>query len=209
MPTQTESGSTAFRGGRLRRALAIRLAGARREAGFSLIELLVASAMGVVLLGAVGSMVISAMRSQPDLSKKSQNVSTARWVLERLTREIRNGIKVDSATASSVAFQTYVRHASCGSTTPLASGLPAIRCEVTYACTPPSCTRKETAPEVLSGGTPITIFSGIDDENVFTYSPSAAAPTYVGIRLHIPNPDGPNALTVSDGASMRNATLTK
>jgi prepilin-type N-terminal cleavage/methylation domain-containing protein len=193
----------------MRRALNTRLDRGRSEAGFSLIELLVASAMSVVLLGAVGSMVISAMRSQPDLSKKSQNISTARWVLERLTREIRNGIKVDSATPSSVAFQTYVRHTTCGATTSLASTLPSIRCEVTYTCTVTSCTRKETAPEVLSGGTPITIFSGIDDENVFSYSPSAAAPTYVGIRLHIPNPSGPSALTVSDGASMRNAVLAK
>jgi prepilin-type N-terminal cleavage/methylation domain-containing protein len=209
MPALTEARSANRRAGGLRRALSIRLGGGVNEAGFSLIELLVASAMSVVLLGAVGSMVVSAMRSQPDLSKKSQNISTARWVLERLTREIRDGIKVDVATPASVSFQTYVRHTTCGGTTPLASESPSIRCEVTYACAPPSCTRKETAPEVLSGGTPVTIFSGIDDQNVFTYSPSAAAPTYVGIRLHIPNPDGPSALTVSDGASMRNAVLTK
>src|SRR5215213_6086894 len=94
----------------VRRAINARLGRVHGEAGFSLVELLVASAMSVVLLGAVGSMVVSAMRSQPDLSKKSQNISTARWVLERLTREIRNGITVDSATPSSVAFQTYVRH---------------------------------------------------------------------------------------------------
>jgi prepilin-type N-terminal cleavage/methylation domain-containing protein len=193
----------------IRRVLGTRLAGGRNDAGFTLVELLVASAMGVVLLGAIGSVVISAMRSQPDLSKKSQNISTARWVLERLTREIRDGEKVDTPTASSVAFQTYVRHTTCGGTTPLPSTTPAIRCEVTYTCTPPSCTRTETAPEVLSGGTPVTIFTGIDDPNVFSYSPSLAAPSYVGIRLHIPNPDGPSALTVSDGASMRNAVLTK
>jgi len=210
MPAQMEKRSATFRSGRLRRALSTRLAGSRSEAGFSLIELLVASAMSVVLLGAVGSMVISAMRSQPDLSKKSQNISTARWVLERLTREIRNGVKVDAATPSSVSFQTYVRHTTCGSSTSSASTVPSIKCEVTYTCTSTACTRKETAPEVLTGGTPITIFSGIDDQNVFTYSPpSPAAPTYIGIRLHIPNPSGPSALTVTDGASMRNAVLTK
>jgi len=180
-----------------------------REAGFTLVELLVASAMGVVLLAIAGTMVTSAMRSQPDLSERSQNISTARWVLERLTREIRNGIEVDTATQSSVAFQTYVRHTACGDMTPLASESPSIRCEVTYTCTPPSCTRTETAPDVLSGGTPVTIFSGIDDDDVFTYSPSEEAATYVGITLHIPNPDGPSALTVSDGASMRNAVLAK
>jgi hypothetical protein len=168
--------------------------------------------MSVVVLGAVGTMVISAMRSQPELSKKSQNVSTARWVLERLTREIRNGVKIDSATTTSVSFQTYVRHTSCGSTASLPSASPSIKCEVTYSCTSTACTRIETAPGVFTGGTPRTIFTGINDASVFTYSPPgypppAGAPTYIGIKLRYPNPDGPSALTVSDGASLRNATL--
>jgi type II secretory pathway pseudopilin PulG len=185
----------------------MRRPGGGSEAGISLIELLVASAMSVVVLGAVGSLVISAMRTQPEISERAQNISTARWVLERLTREIRNGVRVDNATASSVSFQTYVRHTTCGGTTALSSGSPSIKCEVTYTCSSTSCTRNETPPEILTGGTPRTIFSGIDDANVFSYSPSAVAPTYIGIRLHIPNPGGQSALTVSDGASLRNAIL--
>jgi prepilin-type N-terminal cleavage/methylation domain-containing protein len=177
------------------------------EDGFSLIELLVATAMSVVVLAAVGSMVMSAMRSQPELSKKSQSVSTARWVLERLTREIRNGVKIDVATPSSVSFQTYVRHSTCGSTSPLTSTSPSIKCEVTYACTTTACMRKETAAGVLTGGTARLIISGINDANVFSYSPSTAAPTYIGVKLRVPNPTGQGALTVSDGASLRNATL--
>jgi hypothetical protein len=189
--------------------ICVRLRGHGNEAGLTLIELLVASAMGVVLLGAVSSMVISAMRSQPDLSKKSQNISTARWALERLTREIRNGVKIDSATASSVSFQTYVRHTSCGSTAAPLSASPSIKCEVTYSCGVTACTRAETAPEVLTGGTPRIIFSGINDANVFSYTPSTGTPTYIGIKLRFPNPAGSSALTISDGASMRNATLAK
>jgi prepilin-type N-terminal cleavage/methylation domain-containing protein len=190
----------------IRRALGARLAGGRNEAGFTLIELLVASAMSVVLLGAIGSMVISAMRSQPQVTKRANNISTARWVLERLTREIRNGVRVDNATASSVSFQTYVRHTTCGGTTPLVSTSPSIKCEVTYTCTTTSCSRIEADPEIYTG-TETTIFSGIDNANVFSYSPSPTAPTYVEITLRIPNPNGPSALTVSDGASLRNAVL--
>jgi prepilin-type N-terminal cleavage/methylation domain-containing protein len=175
------------------------------EAGFTLIELLVASAMSVVLLGAIGSLVISAVREQPKLSQRAQNVSTARWVLERLTREIRNGVAIDKATASSVSFRTYVRHSTCGGTSALASGSPAITCEITYTCTTTSCTRLEANPGVYTG-TATTIFSGINSSNVFTYSP-ASTPTYVGVTLSMPNPSGPSALTVSDGASLRNATL--
>jgi type II secretory pathway pseudopilin PulG len=178
------------------------------EAGLTLIELLVATTMSIVLVGAAGSMVISAMRSQPEVSSRANNISSARWVLERMTREIRDGVKVDNATASSISFQTYVRHTTCGGTTLLASTSPSIKCEVTYTCTTTSCSRAETALGVLTGGTFRTIFKGIDSSNVFNYSPSAAAATYVGVTLRIPNPSGGSALTVSDGASLRNATLT-
>jgi Tfp pilus assembly protein PilW len=178
------------------------------QAGFTVVELLIASAMSIVLVGAAGTMVISAMKSQPDVSKRANNISSARWVLERMTREIRNGVKVDSGTSSSVSFQTYVRHTSCGGTTALASTSPSIACEVTYACTATACSRTETAPGVLTGGTPETIFSGLGSGNVFSYTPSAAAATYVRVTLRLPNPSGESALTVSDGASLRNATLT-
>jgi type II secretory pathway pseudopilin PulG len=192
----------------VRAALNSRFARVRREAGFTLVELLVASTMGVVVLGAVGSLVISAMKTQPKISEKAQDVSTARWVLERLTREIRNGVRVDNATASSVSFQTYVRHTTCGATTTLPSGSPAIKCQVTYTCTTTYCSRIEAAPEVETG-TARRIFEGIDSSNVFSYSPDEEDPTYIKITLHMPNPDGAvnGGTTVSDGASLRNATL--
>jgi len=188
----------------MRRLLNHRLAS--DEAGFTLIELLVASAMSVVLLGAIGSMVVSSMNAQPEISKRAANIQTARWVMERLTREIRNGVVVDRATASSVSFKTYVRRTACGGNGTPASGTPSIVCEVTYTCTTTSCTRLEANSDVYTG-TPTTIFSGINSSDVFTYSPSAAAATYVGVTLRIPNPSGSSALTVSDGASLRNATL--
>jgi hypothetical protein len=59
------------------------------------------------------------------------------------------------------------------------------------------------------------IFSENADSNVFWYSPDpetspeAGPPTYVGITLHIANPSGPSDLTISDGASLRNAILEK
>jgi prepilin-type N-terminal cleavage/methylation domain-containing protein len=209
-----------FKEGPMRRAWR-RIPARGEEAGFTLIELLVASTMGVILMGVAGSLVISAVKDQPELSKRANNISTARWVTERLTHEIRNGIVVDKATPSSVSFRTYVRHASCGGTATLASGSPAIKCEVTYTCTTTSCSRIE-AKEGVYTGTPTKIFSGIDRSSVFCYVPSSEedplscgpAPedlstvTYVGITLHIPNSSGPG-LTVSDGASLRNAVLAK
>lgn len=183
-----------------------RLPAAGREDGFTLIEMLVAMSMGVVVMGGVLILLIGAMRSQPRLDKQATNVQNARYALERMTRELRNGIVVDKYTNSSVSFQTYVRHATCGGSTMAASGVSATKCEVTYTCSGSSCTRTEAAPNVYTG-TATTIFSGINNaSSVFTWSPSTS-PTYVGVTLKVPDPEGSGALTVSDGASLRNATL--
>jgi prepilin-type N-terminal cleavage/methylation domain-containing protein len=186
--------------------MAARLRRSRGDAGFTLIELLVASTMGVVVMGAVASLVISAVRDQPKISKQAQNITTARWVLERLTHEFRNGVSVSKANANEVSFQVYVRHSTCGGSASLPSTSPAIKCQVTYTCEATACSRAESAPGTYTG-TPQPVFSGIDSNQVFTYAPSPAAATYVKATLHLPNPSGTGALTVSDGASLRNATL--
>jgi prepilin-type N-terminal cleavage/methylation domain-containing protein len=183
-----------------------RLRRSRGDAGFTLVELLVASAMGVVVMGAVASLVISALRDQPKISRQAQNITTARWVLERLTHEIRNGVTVSKAENSEVSFQAYVRHSTCGSTAELPSTSPAIKCQVTYTCTTTACSRTEAAPGIYTG-TPRPIFSGINSSQVFTYAPNKTEATFVKATLSLPNPSGTGALTVSDGASLRNATL--
>lgn len=189
------------------RPLRERLRAVRGDGGFTLIELLIASAMSIVILAGISAMVVGVMRAQPEVSKRAQNISSARWMLERFIHELRNGVVVVQATPSEVSFRTYVRHASCGSSTALASTSPAIQCKVTYRCTATSCSRGEAAPESAGTGTMTTVFSGIDDPNVFTYSPDSKEPTFVEVTLHIPNPSGSADLTVSDGASLRNATL--
>lgn len=183
------------------------------EVGFTLIELLVASAMGVIVCGAVGSLVVSAMRTQPKISERAQSISTARWVLERMTREIRNGIAVDPdhATSSEVSFRTYVRRTTCGGSGTPSSSVPAIPCQVTYRCTATKCSRVEAALGSTAGMERM-IFEGLDGSNVFSYVPNAAEATFIKVTLQMPNPNdptGPPAVTVSDGASMRNAVLTK
>jgi type II secretory pathway pseudopilin PulG len=204
--------------GRLRGAPA----GGSAEAGLTLVELLVAAAMSVVLVGAAASMLIGTVRDQPQISKRAQNVSSARWVLERMTREIRNGIEVnaETATSSSVSLRTYVRSTACGSGVAPAATEPAIACQVTYRCTASGCSRTEAAPGVETG-TEKTLFEGIDDPAVFCYVPSSnedpracgpvgkEKPTYIRVTLHIPDPEGSGSLTVSDGATLRNATLSK
>jgi type II secretory pathway pseudopilin PulG len=185
-----------------------RVALADDEAGMTLIEMLVAMTLGVVVMGGVVILLIGAMRSQPRIDQQTGNVQKARWVLERMTREIRNGIRVDEPTASTIHFEAYVRHATCGGTTDLGPTVAPKKCEITYACSGSTCTRIETVPRSYTG-TAKTIFTGLSNaSSVFTWSPSTS-PTYIGVTLKIPDSSGSGALTVSDGASLRNAVLTR
>jgi len=181
------------------------------EAGFTLIELLVATTIGIALLGVISSLTISALRGQPKITEKTADIGTARYVLDRMTRELRNGIVVNEAAASSVSFQAYVRRTACGAATQPASTAPSIKCQVTLACTttPRACTRREAASGEVGKGTAVTFLTGLTNGSaVFTYLPNTTAPTYVKVTLTLPDPSGGgDTLTVSDGATMRNAVL--
>jgi len=184
--------------------------GAADERGFTLVELLVGAGMGIVLMGAVATLVVSALKYQPNISKKAENVTTARAVLDRMTHELRSGERVEVAEASRVVFIGYSRRSPCGGSAILAPGQPSIPCRITYSCTTTSCSRTEASPSsAANSGTPQLIFSGINSNQVFTYQPKAvpAEVTYVKATLRMPDPRGSGSLTVSDGASLRNATL--
>ncbi len=203
----------------MRRALRRRLAAHDGEAGMTLIELLVAAAMSVVIVGASTAMLISAVKAQPEQSKRAQNITTARYQLDRLTHEIRNGVSVTAATPSQVSFVARVRRVSCGGSVPTDPEINSIQCQVTYTCSATSCGRVE-APLESTSGPSTTVVTGIDDAAVFCFVPSTntdptecgpaqpeVPPTYVGVNLHVPNPTGDAELTISDGASLRTATL--
>ena len=54
----------------------------------------------------------------------------------------------------------------------------------------------------------LSAFNCPNSSSVFSYLPNATAPTFVRATLSLPSPTGGNgATTVSDGASLRNATL--
>lgn len=190
------------------------------EAGMTLIEILVALIMGLVVVGGATAMLISAVRAQPKQQKQAENVDTARFELERMTREIRNGVSVTSSAPNSVSFVAQVRRTTCGGSVPTSESAHAIQCQIVYSCTTTSCSRTERAVGATSGGVVSTIVTGINSSEVFCFVPSSnpdptecgpaqtsKSPTYIGITLRVPNPSGPGLLTVSDGASMRSATL--
>ncbi len=200
-----------------------RISPARDESGMTLIEMLVASLMSVIIVGASCAMLISAVRDQPALSKKAQNVTTARYQLERMVREIRNGVTLETKTPTEVTLVAQVRQAACGGGTQTDSSADPVQCRITYSCSGSTCTRSEATLEGAPVGTPTVALSGLGDTDVFCFVPSAAAdptecgaaqegeeadpPTYVGVNLEVPNPEGPGLLTIADGATLRTAAF--
>jgi Tfp pilus assembly protein PilW len=186
----------------------------------TLIELLVAMIMGIIVVGGATAMLITAVKDQPRQQKQAENIDTARYELERMTREIRNGVSVTASAPSNVSFVARERRATCGGAAQTNANTPAITCQILYACTTTACTRTERAVGATSGGVTTTIVTGINSSAVFCFVPSANAdptecgpakaettPTYIGVTLRVPNPTGSGMLTVSDGASLGGATL--
>jgi prepilin-type N-terminal cleavage/methylation domain-containing protein len=171
------------------------------EQGFTLPELLVATVLGLLVIGAAVTAFTGAIQSQPRVNSQAGAIQQARTTMERITRELRQGSSVPSATASQLSIITYVDSATCGG----AASTTAISCRVTYSCSSGTCTRTEAKPDGTLPGPAVRVVSGLSSDNVFSYTaPSSTAPAYVGVTLALPATGGTDAITLSDGAALRN-----
>lgn len=169
--------------------------------GFTLPELLIATVLGLIVVGGAVSVVTVSMNNQPRISSKSAAIQQARTAMERITRELRQSSTVPMATPSQLSIVTYVHSATCGG----ASANTAISCRVTYACSAGACTRTEAKPDGTSPGPAVRIVSGLASNDVFTFAPSAGAPSYVGATFAFPGSGGEDAITLADGSAIRNS----
>ena len=184
---------------RLRRALRPL---AREQGGWTLIEMLVASAAGLTVIGAATLVFTSAIHSQPRTTSRGADIERARVTMERVTRELRQGWSVPTATSSQLQILTYVKSATCGGVGSSASRV----CLVTYTCGSTSCQRVEASPDGTAPGAPKSVVAGITGPDVFSYQypPGSSDPSYVGLTLSVPAGAGEDTITVSDGAALRN-----
>jgi len=171
------------------------------EAGFTLVELLIAGILGLVVVGAAVTVFTASIRSEPGISSRAAQIQQARTTMERLTRELRQGSGVALASPSQLSINTYVDSATCGG----APSPTAIECRVTYSCSAGECTRSEAQPADGSApGPAVVAVSGLSGDDVFSYSPDATDPTFVAIRLVFPAQNGEEAITLTDGVALRN-----
>jgi type II secretory pathway pseudopilin PulG len=174
-----------------------------REQGFTFPELLVASTALILLLGIMGAGIALVARNQVQVADRSAQIQQGRVMIERITRELREGSGVQNPTSTGVSFLTYVRHQTCGGAQLTSESAPSIQCRVTYSCSGGACTRTEALPDGSGAGPAETQVEGLRSNAVFTHVPPTN-PGHVTVTLEYPADDGEESVTFSDGASLRN-----
>jgi prepilin-type N-terminal cleavage/methylation domain-containing protein len=183
-----------------RRPIAMALRRLRAEDGFTLTELLVASVLGVLVVGVATTVFIAAVHSQPTQTAQGSSVQQARVSAERMVRELRQGKDVYTAAPSQLSFLTHTTNQSCGA----ASGG---YCRVTYTCsTSGTCTRVQARPDGSGASPPTKLVDGLTNGlNVFGAPLSGpGGDNYVTITFQFPGQNGGTGLQVTEGAAMRN-----
>jgi Tfp pilus assembly protein PilV len=169
------------------------------EDGFTLSEVLIASVLGLLVVG-TGAMIFTvAIRSQPTQSSRSESIRTGRTMTERLVRELRQGktVSSDASNHTTLSYETKVT----GST--VCVGGPgddseAKPCLVTYSCAGGACNRQETDPYTGASGPQIRAISGLATNEVFS---SISDPT---VECPVPAV-GDEGVTITDSATLRNS----
>lgn len=182
-----------------------------QEDGFTLPELLMAMTLLIGLLAVMGVGLGVVMRTQPRVAERSAQIQAGRAMTDRITRELREGSQITAPPSpvapspTSISFVTFIRTVQCGvSQPPASSATPAIECRVTYACTAGTCMRTEALPDGSNPGAPVRLVDGLRTSEVFGFWPSPGDPRHVTVTLEYPAEGGGEAVTLSDGAALRN-----
>jgi type II secretory pathway pseudopilin PulG len=171
----------------------------RADAGLTLIELLLAAMIGLVVVGGAMTVFIGAIKSEPRTASKVDAIQDARVTIERITREVRQGIDLETAAENELSVVTYVKAASCGGLAAATS----IPCRVTYTCSGTTCSRVVAQPDGSAPGPSVQVAEGLSGANVFSYVPSKAEPGYVGVTFQFAADEG-EPVTLDDGVDLRN-----
>jgi hypothetical protein len=165
----------------------------RSERGIGLVELLVViPMMAIVLLG------IYALYNVGAKGQKQNNVRVTTLLreqngLERMTREMRQAVSFTPVSSQILDAVTYVRPASGAS----------VQRHVRYECLSGACTRYEGA---VGGplGTGQAVITGLQNADVFFFSPDSVNPTYVSVKLEVGVAGANNPIVLDGGFALRN-----
>ncbi len=160
-----------------------------QQAGFSLMELLVAQALFLVVMGAAVTMLDTQSKLAPRDKERASAMREAQVGLAGIVRELRQTRTVIFASASRFEVELerdgVLRRVGYKCDQPSAVDDPDNPFDQTYL----RCVRVEgpagsSLPSYSSGR---TVLSRLKSGTVFTYSPTSASPTYVGTTVRLPS----------------------
>ncbi len=160
------------------------------EAGFTLVEVLVACVMSIALIGAVLSLLESSQRVQARDTEFGLVLQEGRTGLSRMAREIRQAYSVKSASPNSIDFlidlggKNYEVLYECSVTQPGTSLHECVRLAAGEGKSLPPLSAG--APVVQRIGNETSIDTHGSPDPVFTYSPDAISPNVVTLKLVLP-----------------------
>lgn len=149
------------------------------DGGMTLVELLVAAAMGIVVLGAVLTMMDSSQQIQARDAEWALTMQEGRAGLARMARDIRQATKVETAEGGKIVFLATIANKAwqikyeCGIAQ---SGTTYDQC-VRYAA--------EQGKSLPSSGVS-TVNEILNPTTVFSYSPSTSSPDLVTLKVELP-----------------------
>jgi Tfp pilus assembly protein PilW len=163
------------------------------ERGFSVLELAVASALLLAVLVPVLSALDSGVRTQAHQQARSDALDEVRWVVQRLSKEVRQAVWIDpSSTGSRLVMRTIT-----------AGSVHDVAYEVDGG----------TLARSVDAGTPVVVTAGVVVAGSgFVYEPAIggdSAPTLIRLSLSIrPRAPGSEPVTLETDVHLRNSGAT-
>ncbi len=146
------------------RAIRFRSTRTSAESGFTVIEITVTLSIMLVVVGALLTIFDSTQRTQVFAQERSQTLDEIRLALDRMTKEIRQGSVVESAsTTSFLGVDTYVN---------------GVATHIHYTVSGTSLLREVN-------GSSSTLLANLNSSDVFTYAPDAASAQVITITLNV------------------------
>jgi type II secretory pathway pseudopilin PulG len=156
----------------------------RSEAGLTLVELLISMTMlGGIMAALTGIFTTTGPAANRD-QDRALGIMDAQVGLAAMTRDLRQAQTINSATSSAIDFNATID----GVTQRVVYNCSVTQTGTTYKqCVKATSTNLAASPS-LTGAKPV--IQRLQSSLVFTYTPSAAAPTYIAVHIEVPRDGG-------------------
>lgn len=167
----------------------------RGERGVGLVELLTVLPMLAIVLMGIYALSDVGAKSQRQAKARTSSLLRGQNGMERLTREMRQATDFTPVSSQILDATTYVKPSGGGKSQPR---------RVRYECFSGTCKRWEgPVGDALDVG-PETVIFGLQNADVFFFSPDSVNPTFVSMKVEISVTGANNPIVLDGGFELRN-----